>query len=256
MKPILILKTGNTVPGIPPARGDFEHWIRAGMGLPDDDCLVVNVVNGEVLPEPETVAGIVVTGSPAMVTDLLDWSEASATFLRRAAAASIPVLGICYGHQLLAHALGGSVDFHPGGREIGTTAVTLTAAAAGDVLFAGLPPTFAVNVSHKQTVTVLPPDAVVLASNPFEPFHAVRFRERIWGLQFHPEFAADVMHAYLDERAEVLVEEGLDPTALRNGVQQTPIAGSLLRAFAALVRGGQVDRIVLPGVLLQQHHLR
>jgi len=237
MKPILILKTGNTVPGIPRERGDFEHWICTGMGMPDDHSMVVNVAAGEALPEPETVAGIVVTGSPAMVTDLLDWSEASAVFLRHAAAASIPILGICYGHQLLAHALGGSVAFHPGGREIGTTAVTLTAAADEDVLFAGLPSFFPVNVSHKQTVSVLPPGAVVLASNPFEPFHAVRFGERVWGVQFHPEFAADVMLAYLDERADVLVEEGLDPAALRRSVQETPVAASLLQAFARLVHG-------------------
>lgn len=236
MKPILILKTGNTVPGIPRERGDFEDWIRAGMGLPDDACLVVNVMAGEALPEPETVAGIVVTGSPAMVTDRLDWSEASAAFLRLAAEAAIPVLGICYGHQLLAHALGGSVGFHPGGREIGTTAVTLTAAAGEDALFAGLPRSFPVNASHRQTVSGLPPEAVVLASNPFEPFHAVRFRESVWGLQFHPEFAADVMLAYLDERKEVLVAEGLDPAALRDNVQQTPVAASLLQAFATLVR--------------------
>jgi len=235
MKPILILKTGNTVPGIPRERGDFEHWIRAGMGLPDDACVVVNVAAGEVLPEPDTVAGIVVTGSPAMVTDRLDWSEASAAFLRQAAEAAIPVLGICYGHQLLAHALGGSVAFHPGGREIGTTAVTLTAAAGEDVLFAGLPLSFPVNVSHRQTVSVLPPGAVVLAGNPFEPFQAVRYRESVWGLQFHPEFAADVMRAYLDERKEALVEEGLDPAALRNNVQQTPVAASLLQVFATLV---------------------
>jgi len=237
VKPLLILKTGNTVPSVPPARGDFEHWIRDGMGLGDAACRIVDVAAGARLPAPQDVAGVVVTGSPAMVTDHLDWSEAAALFLRNAAAAKVPVLGICYGHQLLAHALGGRVGYHPQGREIGTTTVTLTAAASDDALFAGLPQTFPVNVSHRQTVTVLPPDAVVLARNAFEAFHAVRFGDRIWGVQFHPEFAADVMLAYLEDREQALVEEGLDPAALRREVRETPVAHALLRSFAAVAAG-------------------
>lgn len=238
MNPVLIVKTGSTVPSIPPERGDFEHWISTGMGLVAPQYRVVDVRAGERLPEPGEVAGIVVTGSAAMVTEALPWSEAAAQWLQQAVAQSVPVLGICYGHQLLAHALGGKVDFHAGGREIGTTMVTLTEAARHDALFAALPESFPVNVSHMQTVVTLPPQAVVLATNGFEPFHAVRFREQAWGVQFHPEFAADVMHAYLQDRHSQLVAEGFDPAVLEQQVAETPVAGSLLRRFVRLLKQG------------------
>jgi len=235
MKPVLIIKTGNTVASIPPERGDFEDWIRTGMGLESQQCLVANVSAGVTLPAPEEVAGVVVTGSAAMVTDGLPWSEGAALWLRQAIDNGIPVLGICYGHQLLAHALGGAIDYHPEGREIGTTAVTLTPAARHDPLFTCLPDNFQVNVSHKQTVTRLPTQAVVLAANSFESFHAVRFRERVWGLQFHPEFAGDVMKAYLQDRRLQLEAEGLDTAKLLEQVADTPLAASLLRQFARLL---------------------
>jgi GMP synthase (glutamine-hydrolysing) len=235
MKPVLIIKTGNTVASIPPERGDFEHWISAGMGLEALSCQVANVSAGAPLPAPEEVVGVVVTGSAAMVTDGLPWSEQTARWLRLAIDQAVPVLGICYGHQLLAHALGGAVDYHPEGREIGTKVVTLTPAARHDLLLAGMPESFQVNVSHKQTVTRLPPQAVVLAANSFESFHAVRFRERVWGLQFHPEFAGDVMKAYLQDRQLQLEAEGLDTAKLLEQVADTPLAESLLRQFARLL---------------------
>src|SRR5688572_17680661 len=134
MKPILIIKTGTTIKSIPRERGDFEHWIMAGMRLPQARFMIRDVMSGEPLPSYDDVAAVVVTGSAAMVTDRLAWSEYSGAFLREAADRELPVLGICYGHQLLAHSLGGVVGYHPNGREIGTTRVHLTEAVEGDPL--------------------------------------------------------------------------------------------------------------------------
>jgi len=234
MKPILIIKTGSTLKSIPRERGDFEHWIMAGMRLPPAQFMIRDVMAGERLPSREEVAGIVVTGSAAMVTDRLPWSEYAGEFLREAFACELPVLGICYGHQLLAHALGGVVDYHPKGREIGTTSVQLTEAVKADPLFADLPSEFPVNVSHRQSVVQLPAGAEILAVNAFEPHHAVRFGKAAWGVQFHPEFAEDVMHYYLAEREDALLAEGLDVKGLKEKVTSTPIAEGLLARFAQL----------------------
>src|SRR5688572_21533998 len=76
-------------------------------------------------PSREGFAGTIVTGSGAMVTDRHEWSERSAQWLRDAAHDGMPLLGICYGHQLIAHALGGEVDYHPAGREMGTVQLEL-----------------------------------------------------------------------------------------------------------------------------------
>jgi GMP synthase (glutamine-hydrolysing) len=234
LKPILIIKTGSTLNSVPRERGDFEHWIIAAMRLPAAQFVVCDVMAGEQLPSADQISGIVITGSAAMVTDKHAWSEYTGAFLRAAADGELPVLGICYGHQLLAHALGGAVDYHPNGREIGTTGVLLTAAGKTDPLFAELPPEFPVNVSHKQTVTRLPAGAEILAANDFEPHHAVRFSKNMWGVQFHPEFAADIMQIYLAEREPVLLAEGLNVAALQAKVTLTPVAESLLLRFANL----------------------
>jgi GMP synthase (glutamine-hydrolysing) len=234
MKPILIIKTGSTLKGVPPERGDFEHWIIAAMRLPEAQFVICNVTAGEQLPSAGHISAAVITGSAAMVTDKLAWSEYTCSFVRAAAESALPVLGICYGHQLLAHALGGAVDYHPQGREIGTTRVVLTEAAKADPLFSNFPAEFPANVSHRQTISRLPPGAEVLADNDFEPHHAVRFRKNMWGVQFHPEFAADIMQIYLAEREQVLLAEGLDVAKLRVQVTQTPVAEKLLLRFSQL----------------------
>lgn len=234
MKPLLIIKTGRTLRQVPPGRGDFERWIAECMALDLAECHTTEVIAGECLPDPGKVSGVVITGSAAMVSDRLPWSEATADWLR-AACNVVPVLGICYGHQLLAHAFGGSVDYHPRGREMGTTWVGLSPGAADDPLLAALPARFAVHVTHQQSVLELPSGAQVLASNEFEPHHAVRFRERVWGVQFHPEFDAEVMRAYLDARAALLEAEGFNVGQMHEAVQETPESRTVLHNFAKLL---------------------
>ena len=90
----------------------------------------------------ENLAGIVITGSPSMVSARLDWSERTAYWLRRAVPTGLPVLGVCYGHQLLAHALGGHVGLNPAGRQIGTVTAQLIDGHKEDPLFGHLPARF------------------------------------------------------------------------------------------------------------------
>src|SRR5690606_38861481 len=107
------------------------------------------------------------------------------------------VLGVCYGHQLLAHALGGRVDDHPAGREVGTVELELDAAGEGDALFGATPAKFRAHATHRQSVLELPPGATVLARSAHDPHHAVRYAPTAWGLQFHPEFSVGIMRGYL-----------------------------------------------------------
>lgn len=234
MKPVLILKTGRTIEAMPKAMGDFEDWIGAGMALPPGRCRTVAAWLGETLPSPAQVSAVVITGSPAMVTEDADWIRRSETFTLQAIDAGLPVLGICFGHQLLAQALGGRVGWHPGGREIGTTDITLTDEASQDPLFHGLPATFPVHVTHMQSVIETPPGAVVLAGNAFESRHGMRFAEKVWGIQFHPEFSEDIITRYLKARFAKIAEEGLDPAQLLARVRPAPEARSLLARFAEM----------------------
>lgn len=144
---LLILQTGQPTDSMR-RHGSFAHWIRVAAGLDRDDAVVVDVAQGEPLPARDGFAGVIVTGSAAMVTDRHDWSERSAAWLADAAQAGLPLFGICYGHQLLAHALGGTVGPNPRGREIGTVPIELTPPAQQDPLFAGLPARFSAQATH------------------------------------------------------------------------------------------------------------
>lgn len=235
--PLLIIKTGETVRPLREKGEDFEDWLIAASGLEPDRCLVRSLHRGEALPAAAAVGAVIVTGSPAYVTDEEPWNFVGADFLRTAHELRIPVLGVCYGHQLLAWTFGGEVDWHPKGREIGTVEARLTEAGRDDPLLGGLPETFPVQSSHQQTVTRLPPGARLLAVGDFEPHHAFRLGETTWGVQFHPEFTVRIMRAYIEERRDVLASEGLDADALLAGVRETPGSLDLPRRFVSLAAG-------------------
>jgi GMP synthase (glutamine-hydrolysing) len=233
---VLVLKTGTTLETLRARRGDYEDWIVAGMGLPRDHVAVTSVYAGETPPAPESPAAVVVTGSSAMVSAREPWSERAAGWLAKAVAAGTPVLGICYGHQLLAHGLGGRVGPNPSGRQIGTVRVELRDEAREDALLGGLPARPAFQATHVESVLTLPPGARLLAHSAADPHHAFAVGARVWGVQFHPEFDADVMRAYLEARREIIRGEGIDPEPLESGVEETPHGPALLRRFAELVQ--------------------
>lgn len=226
----LILQTGQPVAS-QRRHGGFAHWIRVAAGLGHGQAEVVDVEAGEALPTHRDYAGVLVSGSPAMVTERRDWSERSAEWLRDAAHAGMPILGICYGHQLLAHALGGEAGDNPRGREMGTVDVRLETAANEDPLFAGLPPTFRAQVTHRQSALRMPEGGVLLATSDLDACQAFRWGRATWGLQFHPEFSAARMHGYVHARADTLRAEGHDPDAMSRNIGAAPVARKVLRRF-------------------------
>ncbi len=234
MKPLLVVKCGSTLPELRARRGDYESWIVAGMGLAPGRARVVAPAEGAELPDPRAAAAVVLTGSSAMVSAREAWSERTADWLREVVAVGTPLLGICYGHQLLAHALGGRVGANPRGREIGTVEIELRAEARRDPLFGGLPERFAMQATHVESVLELPPEARLLAASQGDPHQAFAVGERAWGVQFHPEFDADVIRGYLEARSEILRREGLDADALLAAVRDSAEGRALLRRFAAL----------------------
>ncbi len=235
-RPFLILETGQPVASMRRHRG-FPHWIRVAAGLEADDAVVVNVQAGETLPTRDGFAGTIITGSAAMVTERHDWSERSAAWLRDAAQDGMPLFGICYGHQLLAHALGGEVGDNPAGREMGTIDLELHPHAGQDPLFAGLPERFPAQATHLQTVLRVPEGATVLARSSQDHVHAFRWGDRAWGVQFHPEFSATHMRGYVNARRDALSREGRCPKGVARGVSATPQARHVLRRFVRHARG-------------------
>jgi GMP synthase (glutamine-hydrolysing) len=227
---LLILKAGSAREEIPVA-GDFEDWIRAGLGVSPEAVRVAEVTSAAPLPAPAEIAAAVITGSRGNVTDRAPWLEPAAEWIRALQAAEVPVLGICFGHQLIAHALGGEVDWNPAGYEIGTVDVEKLAAAEGDPLLGDLPRTFPAHQAHRQSVWRLPEGAVRLACSAGDPVQAFRAGSA-WGVQFHPEFTEEIARAYVRVEAPVARAEGRDPEAILAAVRPSP-AGQVLARFAA-----------------------
>jgi GMP synthase (glutamine-hydrolysing) len=230
MKPLLILKLGSTTPALAQSHGDMEDWIEARLHLLPGQVSVVDP-HVEPLPDPQRYSGVILTGSHSMVTDREDWSERTARWILSVMEREIPLLGICYGHQLIAYARGAEVGVNPRGREIGTVEITLRDPARTDALFASLPTRFRAHASHTQSVLRLPPGATWLASSDRDPHHAYRIGAKTWGVQFHPEFDVLVMRAYVEKNADDLRAQGDDPGQLLQSTADTPHAEELLRRF-------------------------
>ena len=230
MKPLLIIQTGEAPEPILGRLGGFAQWFRTAMRLQPEQVRAVRVDTGKKLPAPKDITGAVITGSGAMVTDREAWSEDTAAWLRGAMDAELPLFGVCYGHQLMAHALGGTVGWLPSGREIGTQPIVRN--GGEDHLLNGMPLDFPAHTTHRQSVLEAPRDARVLARSAADPHQILRYGANAISTQFHPEFSTRFMRAYLRSREPALIEEGFDVPALHREVQATPDARGLLRRFA------------------------
>ena len=229
MHPLLLIQTGEAPDALIPRFGGFADWFRVAMRIDAAQMRVVRVDAGEPLPEPRDVPGAIITGSAAMVTERADWSERTAEWIRDAMDAETPLFGVCYGHQLMAHALGGTVGWLPAGREIGTETITQLTEAP---YVHALPPSFPAQTTHRQSVLEPPSGATVLARSPRDPHQLLRYAPNALSSQFHPEFTPEVMRAYIEVRVETLREEGLDPDTLLADVRDTEAARLLLERFA------------------------
>lgn len=231
---LAIFKTGDSFADVIAEHGDFEHLFSARLGGFRGRGGVIDVIDVRHQPLPALAEyhGVVVTGSHAMVSDAEDWSEALKPWLREALALGLPLFGVCYGHQLMAEAFGGSAGYHPQGRECGSRTLTLTAAGRGDPLFGTLPDAFAAQLTHAQSALSRPEAATVLATNDHDPHQALRYGPAQYSVQFHPEFTVPVTHAYLAHQRDTLAAQGEDVEALERSVVETPEASSLLDAFA------------------------
>jgi GMP synthase (glutamine-hydrolysing) len=234
MKPILIVKAGATYADMAARYGDFDDWFIRHLDPWARPIQTSRPYLGEGLPQPQSVGGIIITGSHDMVTDKHSWSEKTAAWMRLAVDGEIPLLGVCYGHQLLAYALGGEVGDNPHGKEYGSVTLRLSGEARQDPLFERLPASFTVQACHRQSVLTLPDASVLLASSDMDPHHAFAVGRRAWGVQFHPEFSVEVLRLYIQRFAGDLAAQGQDAKRLQDDLRASPIGHRLLRRFQCL----------------------
>ncbi|MEW6432524.1 MAG: gamma-glutamyl-gamma-aminobutyrate hydrolase family protein [Myxococcota bacterium] len=222
---VLLLKPART--SSREALGDYEAWFSARVGRLAS-FRPVELHAGEAPPDGGYDA-IIMSGSPESVTRGEPWMARAGDFMLEAAERGVPVLGVCFGHQLLAWRLGGAVVKNPRGRELGTISVALTAAGRADPLFHGLPDVVGVQSTHEDHVEPLPAAATLLASTAVSLVQAFAFGPRVRGVQFHPEMdQASTRWVVMDPKVQI---EETERRALYAQVHDTPWGTRLLENF-------------------------
>jgi GMP synthase-like glutamine amidotransferase len=188
---LTIIQTGDVPLPIRDQFGPYPDMFRdmfekAGQSF---DYETVRAHDNVALPDPATLEGIVITGSPAGVYDDHPWLDPLRTFIRGAYATRTPMLGVCFGHQIMADALGGEVRKSEKGWGIGRHVYGVTQRPP---FLGGNLPEFAIGCSHQDQVIVPPRDAEVFLSSDFTPNAGLLYRNgAAISVQAHPEFEDD-----------------------------------------------------------------
>ncbi|QOZ31899.1 type 1 glutamine amidotransferase [Bradyrhizobium sp. CCBAU 53421] len=231
MPRITIIETGLVSPQFRERHGSYPKMFQRMVAAADASvsCDVVSVANGEPLPDPMTLDAILITGSAAGVYDDVAWIAPLEAFVRTAHDQRVPMVGVCFGHQLIAQALGGTVRKSEKGWGIGRHVYRLV---PDNGLLDG--ETIAVAASHQDQVIVPPASARTIMSSDFTPHAGLLYANgTTLSVQPHPEFTADYAGALCELR------RGLAPDALVDTAK-----ASLAEELDHATLGGVVTRFL------------
>lgn len=233
MKYVYILKTGNTFENTKSSYGDFEDWIINNFDRKKFIIKTINTVD-EKLPNINRALGFIITGSHAMVSDNNIWSLNLEKYIKKIVKRQIPLLGICFGHQLIAKALGGNSDYNKKNKEIGSVKILLKDQNS-DLILKEIPKKFYAYETHYQSVLKLPPNTKVLAKNSHDKHQILKFGKYCWGVQFHPEFNKIIMKEYVDNQIESINKLGLNLKFINKNIRNCDISSKILENFGKIV---------------------
>ncbi|WP_298721611.1 type 1 glutamine amidotransferase [uncultured Ferrovibrio sp.] len=197
----------------------FEAQLRPL--LPNAAFTTISVVNGEPLPAPDACDAWLIPGSRHGVYDPLPWIEPLKAFIREVARLKRPMAGVCFGHQIIAEALGGKVEKAAIGFRIGMEQYETTLGGNG-------PRNVTMPAFHQDQIVVQPPNSDVVASTAACTFAALRYRDApILSVQFHPEFSMDYLADLIDCMGQQAAQPGLSAGAAYDGAGMRWIAAAL-----------------------------
>lgn len=186
------------------------------------------VHDGETPASIHECDGWVISGSPASTFDDLDWIRTGEEIVRSLIAAERPLFGICFGHQLMAQALGGTVERATVGWGAGAHRYEV---AEAPPMWPDAPATITLLAMHQDQVVEVPADSTVWATSTFCPNAGIAYGERAWSMQPHPEFTPRLVEALcLDRRLRL--GDDVAETALAS--LDAPLDSALVAATDAL----------------------
>ena len=219
-----ILETGLLPDDLQAAHGSYPDMFVRLLAQHGFDFRTWSVVRGGFPDGPEAADGWLITGSRHGAYEDLPFIPPLESLIRDIHASGRPLVGICFGHQIIAQALGGRVAKHPGGWSVGPQ----------EYDFQGVPRRLM--AWHQDQVTDLPPGAEVIAQSPFCPYAALRYGAHVLTIQAHPEFGPGIVGGLIETRAPgVVPEERLAPAraGLHAPLDSDAIASDIAAFFKA-----------------------
>lgn len=217
-----ILQTGLAPDALSPEMGDYPDMFARLLDGQGFTFRTFRVVEGEFPAGVRDCDGWLITGSRHGVYEDHPWIPPLEQFIRDAFAAHVPVVGICFGHQIVAQAMGGKVERYAGGWAVGAT----------DYDFGGEKVTL--NAWHRDQVVQAPPGAKVIATNDFCANAALLYDDRALTVQAHPEFRPEFVDGLMKTRGKGLVPDEVmaaAATRLADPLQTTTMAGRIAAFF-------------------------
>lgn len=174
-----------------------------------------SVINGEMPTSIDDCDGWLITGSRHGAYEKLDWMLSLESFIRTLYEEKKPLVGICFGHQIIAQALGGSVTKSDKGWGIGLHRYKVDVAQSWmDAAPSSAPENISIYAFHQDQIIQLPAAASVFLSSDFCPYAGLTYGVSILSVQAHPEFEASYEHALIDIYAGNIVPESVAANAL------------------------------------------
>ncbi|MFM2365606.1 MAG: hypothetical protein RIR95_213 [Pseudomonadota bacterium] len=219
-----ILQTGLAPDSLKEESGDYPEMFSRLLDGNGFSFKTFKVVEGDFPKSVHDCQGWLITGSRHGVYEDHPWIPPLEQFIRDSFAAHVPMVGVCFGHQIIAQAMGGKVERYAGGWAIGAT----------DYDFDGTQLTL--NAWHRDQVVTAPSGAKVVASNDFCANAALLYDDRAFTVQAHPEFRPEFVDGLMKTRGKGLVPDEVMAAAaqrLQDPIQDRTMAAQIAAFFKA-----------------------
>ena len=220
------MKIGILITGHPPENmmdgGAYDKYFARLLGDDEFTYQAWAVVDGIFPDSVDDADGWLITGSKHGAYEPHDWIPPLEQFVRDCYAAHVPMIGVCFGHQVIAQAMGGKVEKFKGGWSVGRTEYDINGQK------------FALNAWHQDQVTAKPDAAKTIGSSDFCAHAALLYDDVFWTIQPHPEYGHDFIEGLINTRGKGVVPDAQLAAASRTlgtPLNNTDIAAEMAAFF-------------------------